>query len=215
MAGLPGNATAAQPRETSNPKKTTAMLFLQLLWTFLKIGAFNFGGGYAMLALIQGEVVTRHAWISSQEFTDIVAISQMTPGPIGINAATYVGYAAVANAGLGVPLAMLGAAMCSAAVLLVPFALMLLVVRFLLSHKDNADVNNVLRVLRLAVTGLVAAAALLLLTPANFGAPGPNRQFAVSCAIFAVAFLATLKTRISPVLLLLASGVAGLVAYSL
>ncbi|MDY5968559.1 MAG: chromate transporter [Bacteroidales bacterium] len=191
------------------------MLFLQLFWTFLKIGAFNFGGGYAMLALIQGEVVTKHAWITNQEFTDIVAISQMTPGPIGINAATYVGYSAVANAGFGAPVATAGAALCSAAVLTVPFVLMIVVIRFLLSHKENADVNNVLRVLRLAVTGLIAAAALLLLTPSNFGKMGWNMQFVLSCSIFAIAFFVTLKTKFSPVWLLLISGAVGLVAYSL
>ena len=70
----------------------TLMLFLQLFWTFFVIGAFTIGGGYAMLSLIQGEVVTSHQWISESTFTDIVAISQMTPGPIGINTATYVGY---------------------------------------------------------------------------------------------------------------------------
>ena len=68
------------------------MIYLQLFYTFFKIGLFGFGGGYAMLSMIQGEVVTRYGWVSSQEFTDIVAISQMTPGPIGINSATYVGY---------------------------------------------------------------------------------------------------------------------------
>ena len=75
------------------------MLFLQLFYTYLKIGLFGFGGGYAMLSLIQDEVVDKHGWISTQEFTDIVAISQMTPGPIGINSATYIGYTAVQNAG--------------------------------------------------------------------------------------------------------------------
>ena len=75
------------------------MIFLYLFYTFCKIGLFGFGGGYAMLSMIQGEVVTRYNWISASEFTDIIAISQMTPGPIGINSATYVGYTAVLNAG--------------------------------------------------------------------------------------------------------------------
>ena len=73
------------------------MLFLQLFYTFFKIGLFGFGGGYAMLSMIQGEVVTRYGWLTPQEFTDIVAISQMTPGPIGINSATYVGYTTIAE----------------------------------------------------------------------------------------------------------------------
>ena len=75
------------------------MIFLYLFYTFCKIGLFGFGGGYAMLSMIQVEVVTRYNWISASEFTDIIAISQMTPGPIGINSATYVGYTAVLNAG--------------------------------------------------------------------------------------------------------------------
>lgn len=74
------------------------MIFFQLFYTFFKIGLFGFGGGYAMLSLIQGEVVTRHEWLSTQEFTDVVALSQMTPGPIGINSATYVGYTSILNA---------------------------------------------------------------------------------------------------------------------
>ena len=68
------------------------MIFLELFYTFFIIGAFTIGGGYAMLPLIQDQVVNTHAWISAQEFTDIIAISQMTPGPIGINSATYIGY---------------------------------------------------------------------------------------------------------------------------
>lgn len=189
------------------------MLFIQLILTFIKIGAFNFGGGYAMLALIQGEVVTKHAWITTQEFTDIVAVSQMTPGPIGINTATYVGYTAVANAGMGTPLAVCGALLASCSVLLVPFVLMLLVIRFLLKHQDNPDVGNVLHTLRLTVVGLIAAAALVLFTTDNFGTPGVNLQFVVSCLIFAVVYLVSIKTRFSPILLLLLSGVAGLVVY--
>ena len=75
------------------------MIWLQLLYVYLKIGILGFGGGYAMLSLIQADVVDRYGWITLQEFTDIVAISQMTPGPIGINSATYIGYTAIHNAG--------------------------------------------------------------------------------------------------------------------
>ena len=72
-------------------------MWWQLFYSFFKIGLFGFGGGYAMLSMIQGEVVTRHAWLTPQEFTDIIAISQMTPGPIGINSATYIGYTATGS----------------------------------------------------------------------------------------------------------------------
>ena len=90
------------------------ILFLQLFYTFFKIGLFGFGGGYAMISMIQGEVVTRYGWLSSSEFTDIVALSQMTPGPIGINSATYVGYTAIVNAGYSHALGILGSASRSA-----------------------------------------------------------------------------------------------------
>ena len=92
------------------------MLFLQLFYTYLKIGLFGFGGGYAMLSLIQDEVVDKHGWISTQEFTDIVAISQMTPGPIGINSATYIGYTAVQNAGYSTEISILGSVIATFAV---------------------------------------------------------------------------------------------------
>ena len=86
------------------------MIFLELFYTFFIIGLFGFGGGYGMLSLIQAETVIHHQWLSSAEFTNIVAISQMTPGPIGINAATYCGYTATHNAGFNTWMAMLGSA---------------------------------------------------------------------------------------------------------
>src|SRR5574344_456231 len=88
-------------------KERTIMIWLQLLYVYLKIGIFGFGGGYAMLSLIQKDVVMRYHWISLKEFTDIVAISQMTPGPIGINSATYIGYTAIHNAGYSPQMAIL------------------------------------------------------------------------------------------------------------
>lgn len=84
------------------------LLLLKLFYTFFKIGLFGFGGGYAMISMIQGEVVTRYEWLSSSDFTDIIAISQMTPGPIGINSATYVGYTAMVNAGYSHAVGILG-----------------------------------------------------------------------------------------------------------
>lgn len=94
------------------------MIFLQLFYTFFKIGLFSFGGGYGMLSVIQGEVVTKYGWLTHTEFTDIVAVSQMTPGPIGINSATYVGFTAVANAGYSEVWAILGSCLASFSVML-------------------------------------------------------------------------------------------------
>lgn len=100
------------------------MIFLQLFLTFFIIGLFGFGGGYGMLSLIQAETVVKHHWLSSSEFTNIVAISQMTPGPIGINSATYCGYAAAHNAGFEGMMAVLGSATATFALVLPSFILM-------------------------------------------------------------------------------------------
>ena len=94
------------------------MIFLSLFITFFEIGLFGFGGGYGMLSLIQHETVEAHHWLSTAEFTDIVAISQMTPGPIGINSATYCGYTAIHNAGYGHLMATLGSATATFALVL-------------------------------------------------------------------------------------------------
>ncbi len=203
-------------------------MFLTLFLTFLKIGAFTFGGGYAMIALIQNEVVVNHAWLTAQEFTDILAISQMTPGPIGINTATYTGYTAVLNAGYSVPCAVVGAVLASLAVILVPVTLMLLVSRLLARYKDMPVVRMVLRLLRLVIVGVIASAALVLLTPDNFGSPDTNtRQFIISLALFVAVFVCSvwpkrqkdeapqkgLLRRPGPITLLLLSGLLGLVLY--
>ena len=190
------------------------MIFLQLFWTFLKIGLFTFGGGYAMIALIQSEVTVNHEWLTSQEFTDILAISQMTPGPVGINTATYTGYTAVLNAGYDTWLAVLGALTASAAVILLPVVLMVVAVIFLKRMQGNKDVENIFRVLRMVIVGLIAAAALQLLTTDSFGQPALSLQFLLSIGLFIAVFVLALK-RVSPILLILGAGIIGIVVYSL
>lgn len=192
------------------------MIFWKLFYTFCKIGIFNFGGGYAMLALIQNEVVEKNGWMTSAEFTDIVATSQVTPGPIGINVATYAGYTAVINAGYDPALAVFGAFLSSFSVILLPFIAMLVVGRYLMRHKDNPIVQTVLSYLKLTVVGLIAAAAILLVNPETFGtfAESPM-QFCLSIALFAAAFFASLKWKTSPILLIVLAGVVGFVVYYL
>jgi len=192
------------------------VIFWKLFYTFCKIGIFNFGGGYAMLALIQNEVVEKNGWMTSAEFTDIVATSQVTPGPIGINVATYTGYTAVINAGYDPALAVFGAFLSSFSVILLPFIAMLVVGRYLMRHKDNPIVQTVLSYLKLAVVGLIAAAALLLVNPETFGtfAESPM-QFCLSIALFAAAFFASLKWKTSPILLIVLAGMVGFVVYYL
>ena len=192
------------------------MIFVELLCSFLMIGLFSFGGGYGMLSVIQGEVVTRHAWLTAAEFTDIVAVSQMTPGPIGINSATYVGYTAVLNATGSEVLAVLGSLTASFAVMLPSIVLMLIVSRFFMKYSKHKNVENVFRLLRPAVVGLIASAALLLMTEENFGSPTETPlQFWVSVALFVAAFVAMKFFKVSPILILLLAGVFGGVFYGL
>ena len=192
------------------------MIFVELLCSFLMIGLFSFGGGYGMLSVIQGEVVTRHAWLTAAEFTDIVAVSQMTPGPIGINSATYVGYTAVFNATDNEVLAVLGSLTASFAVMLPSIVLMLIVSRFFMKYSKHKNVENVFRLLRPAVVGLIASAALLLMTEENFGSPTETPlQFWVSVALFVAAFVAMKFYKVSPILILLFAGVFGGVFYGL
>lgn len=190
------------------------MIFFQLFLTFLKIGIFTFGGGYAMIALIQDEVVVQHHWLTSQEFTDLVAISQTTPGPIGINTATYSGYTAVVNAGYDQLFGILGAIIASFAVIILPTLLMFIVIRLLQRHLTNPLVTFILRLLRLVVVGLIASAALGLLSTDNFGNPNLNSQFMISCLICAGVFYASYRYKTSPILLICLSGLIGLIAYS-
>ena len=191
------------------------MIFWQLFYTFLIIGALTFGGGYSMIALIQSEVVTHHGWMTAAEFTDLLAVSQMTPGPVGINTATYAGYTAVINAGYPSWAAVGGSLLASMAVIIIPVALMLLVGRWLLRHQEHPTVAVVMRVLRLAVVGLIAAAALGLMTTDTFGTPNLNLRFITSAVIFLAVFLLALSRKASPIFLILASGLVGLVVYSL
>ena len=178
------------------------LLYLQLFYTFFKIGLFGFGGGYAMLSMIQGEVVTRYGWLTPQEFTDIVAISQMTPGPIGINSATYVGFTATGS--------VWGSVIATFAVVLPSFILMLTISSFFLKYQKPPAVEAIFSGLRPAVVGLLASAALVLMTVENFGSPTDDTYtFVVSCAIF----FATRKYKVNPILMIVLCGVAGLLLY--
>ena len=192
------------------------MIFLELFYTFLKIGLFSFGGGYGMLSVIQNEVVERHSWITATEFTDIVAVSQMTPGPIGINSATYVGYSAVLNATGSEELAVLGSLVASFAVMLPSLILMYIVSRFFMKYSKHPMVESVFKVLRPAVVGLIASAALLLMTEENFGSPSESTlQFCISVVLFVAAFVAMKIFKVSPILILFLAGVFGGIFYAL
>ena len=187
------------------------MIFLQLFYTFFKIGLFGFGGGYAMISMIQGEVVTRHEWLSSNEFTDIIAISQMTPGPLGINSATYVGYSAVVNAGYSHAVGILGSTIATVSVVLPSFILMVLISKFFLKYQKHPIIASVFEGLRPGVVGLLAAAALVLMNRENFGTY--NWQILTSIILFAGTFIASYRYKVNPILLIVICGIIGYVTF--
>lgn len=187
-------------------------LLIQLFWTFFLIGLFGFGGGYAMISMIQGEVVEHYHWMTMGQFTDIVAISQSTPGPIGINSATYVGYAALVGAGYSPAWGILGSLVSTSAVVLPSFVLMFLISKFLMRYRNHPAVENVFSGLRPAVVGLLAAAALLLMNSENFSSMSENPwRFCLSLFLFGFAFIAQKVYRLGPILIILLCGAAGII----
>lgn len=187
------------------------MIFLQLFISYLKIGFFGFGGGYAMLSLIQNEVVVQHAWMTNAEFADIVAVSQITPGPIAINSATYVGYTVGAHAG-GAWFGFLGSLVATFAVCLPSLTLMLLITHFFLKLRNNPFIEGAMKGMRPVVIGMIASAALLLMFP-HSSAPGDQNFIdAWSWALFGGVFVCSLK-KLNPILLIVLSAVAGILIY--
>jgi chromate transporter len=174
------------------------MIYLQLFWTYLKIGLFGFGGGYAMLSFIQHEIVDKHHWLSNSEFTDIVAVSQMTPGPIGINSATYIGYVITGN--------VWGSIVATVAVCLPSFVLILLIVRSYEKFRSNRYVADAFKGLRPVTVGLIAAATLLLMNRENF-------TDYKSILIFIAAFALTKFAKIHPILMIVLAALSGLFLY--
>lgn len=179
------------------------MQLLQLFISYLKIGFFGFGGGYAMLSLIHSEVVVRNGWLTNGEFSDIVAISQMTPGPIAINSATYIGYEV---AGVW------GSVVATVAVCLPALTIMMLITRFFLRLHNNSYVQGVVKGMRPIVVGMIASAALLLIFPHS----SEGRSFIDlwSWVIFILTLIASV-VKVNPILLIVLSGVAGVVIYGL
>lgn len=174
------------------------MIYLQLFYTFFIIGIFTFGGGYAMLSLIQNEVVVNHAWVTAQEFTDMIAISQMTPGPIGINSATYVGYAVTGN--------IFGSLVATTAVMLPSFIIVLTVCKLYEKFKKSNIFAALLKFLRPIVIGMIAAAAAILITPDNF-------IDYTSWLLFAAAFIASQWLKMNPILVIVLAGAIGFFIY--
>lgn len=181
-------------------------IFLELFSTFFIIGMFTIGGGYAMLSLIQNKVVTVHGWIDETTFTDIVAISQMTPGPIGINSATYIGYEVLSNTGASEFLCVLGSFTSTFAVVLPSFIIVLAICKVYDRWKDHYMFQGVMSGLKPATLGLIGTAALGLATPENF-------IDWKSYALCLIAFLALYFKKAGPFSIIGFGALAGLIIY--
>ncbi len=201
------------------------MIYLQLFLSFLKIGLFGFGGGLAILSLIQHEVES-HGWMTQEEFVDIVAVSQVTPGPIGINCATYVGYTATSS--------VWGSLIATLAIVLPSLVIMLLICKayFYINARFQRNIyfTRTMRTLRLSVLGLIAAAALALMTPVSFIDWRSWVIFALACIvtiipqfikksdsngnIVGVVARKSLQIISNPILLIILAGVAGYLIYA-
>lgn len=172
-------------------------VYIQLFISFFKIGLFGFGGGYAILSLIQHEIEI-HGWMTPSEFTDVIAISQMTPGPIGINSATYVGYTASGT--------ILGSIVATFAIVLPSFIIMITLVRFFFYLRGNKYMEYAFLGLRPVVIGLIGAAAVVLMTDENF-------IDYISFIIFGAVFLLSLRGKVHPIYLIVMAGIAGFIIY--
>ena len=185
------------------------MIALQLFWSFFQIGILSIGGGYAALPLILKQVTEAHAWLTAAEFSDVVTISQMTPGPIALNAATFVGTKILGLA---------GAVIATLGFILPSCVIVLALAVFYGKYRDLRLVKGILSGLRPGVVGLIASAGLFMAILAFIAQPGEPSVYGtglVSVGIFAAAFLALRKFKVNPILVLACSGVVGLVVYSL
>ena len=196
------------------------LLLLELFWTFFVIGMFTFGGGYAIMSLIQAQVVFGKAWITEETFIDIVAISQMTPGPVGLNCSTYVGYEVMQAAGYGQALSVCGSLIASLAIVLPSFLIVLAIARAYAKFHENSLWKGAMSVLRPAVVGLIGAAAIVMIWRISLGGGAPSFSLIrenfpdwKSWALFAAAFVASWRFKADPVVILLAGAVLGLFLY--
>lgn len=205
-------------------------LYAKLMWIFFYIGLFGFGGGYAMISLIQFEVVNNNGWMGAHEFANLLALSQMTPGPISINAATYVGYNVFQTSGYGY--AILGSLLATFALVLPSILMMWVVIKYLFKNEDNRYVQYVFSGLKPAVVGLIFSAGLMMMINCdlihnfvmgasdslqlawkteNFGTDMYGHVISVLICIGT--FVAVYFFKKNPIYLILIAGAVGLIAY--
>lgn len=180
------------------------MALLQLFWSFFQVGLFSFGGGYAAMPLIQAQVVDLHGWLNMTEFADIITISQMTPGPIAINSATFVGMRIA-----GIP----GALVATVGCVLPSCIVSLLLAKLYLKYRSLDLIHGALGGLRPAVIALIASAGVTILLGALQTSAGGADW--LSAGIFAVGLLILLlRPKTDPILVMVGAGLVGLVGYS-
>ncbi len=172
------------------------MILLKLYLVFLKIGTFGFGGGYAMLPLIEKEIVDTYRWLSPGDFIDIIGISQMTPGPIAINSATFVGYR---TAGV------LGSIVATLGVVTTSFILVSIANYFFNKFKNSPLLSNALKGMRPALIGLIISVFLSL----GFEAYKDLSSIFIACIIGFLLY----KTKFHPILVIAISGILGIIFY--
>lgn len=174
------------------------MELIRLFWAFLKIGAFSFGGGYAMLPLIEEEVVNIYKWLTSTEFVDIIAISQMSPGPIAVNAATFVGFR---HYGI------LGSVIATIGVVFASFFLVMTLARIIIKYKKSFIVEGIFAGIRPAVIGLIAAACVSLFQTSIVD----MKSLVISLFVLVILY----KSKLHPIGIIMLSGIFGIILYSI
>lgn len=179
------------------------MIYLELFWVYFKIGLLGFGGGYAMLSMIQFEVVEKHSWMTMNEFADVVALSQMTPGPISINCATYVGYQVGG---------IFGSLLASFSIVLPSLVLLYFILRYLFKNKDNFVIKATLKNLKPFIAGLIFAAAMMMMNRSTFSDFGMGENN-ISVIICVITFIAIFFFKVNPMIMISLSGIAGLLFF--
>lgn len=175
------------------------MIYLQLFLSFIKIGSFGFGGGYVMLSMIHTEIVASRGWLTEGQLTDVIVVSQMVPGAIAVNSATYVGYIVTGN--------IWGAILAAVAVCLPSLVIMVLITRFFLKLKNSPYVKDAIWGMMPMLVAMIGVAAAMLFTPESF-------IDYVSWIFFGAALIATMM-KLNPMLLIVFAGLAGWLVYGI
>ena len=191
-------------------QRRAAMIYLELLWSFFQIGLFSIGGGYAAMPLIQNQVVDVHSWLTMTQFADIMTIAEMTPGPIAINSATFVGIQTA-----GIPGAIIATIGCVLPSCMIVMTLAYIYYRF----RGLNMVQGILAMLRPAVVAMIASACLSLMILSFYGERTLPEDLAtiqwIPVLIFAAGFFILRKWKVNPIYVMLGSGAAGVILFSL